>query len=351
MGIVSTLALFGLFSLLIPLILHLVNPGKGRLVWVGNIKLLQGSKKKRVRELRIERWLLLLLRLGIFALLTLIVAELYIHGHYKLLESRKILVTQDWLAQADEQQKTALGSQYQVLPGKMLWQQLALLDKQLPKNLVFSVYTTDSLYNFDVPVKPVIEREVGWHILQNPVARASQTEQSLTVYGAKPSNSISTALEVIQKHRMPGLQVRYKLLPGENTEPSDWVIYTGELPLPKAIAEQAIKGSTVLVENGLGESKPWGDGYIIPFHVSSDATFVDQLLDMLLFTQSNVERFEQPVLMPVQIKTSHHNQTQAQQQVKKTPLSEYLWLLLIVLWLAERFVAERTLAARLEENT
>ncbi|MCJ8269199.1 MAG: BatA domain-containing protein, partial [Psychrosphaera sp.] len=102
LGVVSAVALVGLISLVIPILIHLFNPGKGRLVWVGNINLVRLTKKNAVTERRISRWLLLLLRLLIFTLITLLLAQTYFKGDVSFGEKTITIVSPQWLEQASE---------------------------------------------------------------------------------------------------------------------------------------------------------------------------------------------------------------------------------------------------------
>lgn len=334
-GVASSLALLGLFVLLVPIILHMVNPGKGKLIWVGNIKLLQGAKKKRVNELRIENWLVLLLRLMMLSLLTLILARSYWQGPLKSLESSKVLVTPDWLSLADEAQKSAL-TDYQLLNDSFVWQQLAVLDKQAGATEVFEVYTTDALLTFDSPAKPFINRQINWHILPTQFApRQSLDVKTLTVYGSDLPNSLVAALQAIKLTRMPGLEIHYKNTLEQNIEPRDWVIFAQAKPLPGVLRDMAAKGSTVLTMTEQTQAHPFGDGYIVPLALNDSPDFPNQLLAQLSYGQDNSIRFLNPTLRLSQIETHQGETTQKQQQ---TPLASYFWLLLILCWIAERYL-------------
>jgi hypothetical protein len=69
-------ALWALLALAIPILIHLFNRSRGRLVRIGHIDLIRQARKLRVTEVKPAQWLLLLLRLAIFTLAALLLAGL-----------------------------------------------------------------------------------------------------------------------------------------------------------------------------------------------------------------------------------------------------------------------------------
>ena len=100
----SPALLLGLLCLIIPILIHLFNKSRGRLVKFGSIELLRKLKTSQVRQVKIYRWLLLILRLCIFALATLLIAELWFNSTAIKDNARQVLVSKPWLkyAQQDE---------------------------------------------------------------------------------------------------------------------------------------------------------------------------------------------------------------------------------------------------------
>ena len=96
-------ALSALASLAIPLIIHLFNRSRGRMVWIGHVDLVKQAKKIRVTEVKITQWLLLAIRLLIFGLLAFWLAGLLLE---KITEVKpKIqLVSPEWIDNATEEE-------------------------------------------------------------------------------------------------------------------------------------------------------------------------------------------------------------------------------------------------------
>ena len=69
-------AWWALLTLVIPLLIHLFNRSRGRLVHIGHIDLIRQARKAHVTEVKLAQWLLLLLRLSIFTLAALILLGL-----------------------------------------------------------------------------------------------------------------------------------------------------------------------------------------------------------------------------------------------------------------------------------
>jgi len=106
-SIQSPSLLYALFGLLVPLIIHLLSKSKGRLVPIGNIKLIQTGKPVRMREVRLVERLLLLCRLLVLLFSILIVAKLLFHGQISQ-SNNAVLITLDWLNETDQQEKGQL---------------------------------------------------------------------------------------------------------------------------------------------------------------------------------------------------------------------------------------------------
>lgn len=100
--LLNPLALFGLISLIIPILIHLFNPSRGKLILVGNIELIKKIKNVRVTEVKINQWLLLLTRLVIFLLLVLLLTQLIKQDKKEYSKQTHIMVTPDWLNNATE---------------------------------------------------------------------------------------------------------------------------------------------------------------------------------------------------------------------------------------------------------
>ena len=96
-SIINAAALIGLLSLVIPIIIHLINRSKGKLVYLGNIELVKQVKRIRVTEVKLSQWLLLLLRLLIFTLITLLVAGLNQKSNLQTVNQTQLYFSPQWI--------------------------------------------------------------------------------------------------------------------------------------------------------------------------------------------------------------------------------------------------------------
>lgn len=339
MGLLSTIALWGLLALAIPVLIHLVNPGKGKLVWVGDIKLLKGVKNNRVNELKIKRWLLLLVRLLILTLLVLLMAKPYIYGQLKLFGGKTILVSEDWLTASDAKQRESLGD-YHVLSPNHVWQQLAMWHQKTEYSTQFDVYAFDCIDSFESAVKPQFNRQINWYLTpcsNKPVAGSSKT---LTLIADTPDKRLLAALNAIKVHAMPMLKVQVVARQNELNGASDWYIYQNEQKLEVSLLEQVAKGRILLVVGGEGETKPWGEGSIVPFSLEGahSGAFPEQLLSVLNQHLPFSQRVGELSLGDAQLQITPGEDATAEQKVA---VERYLIYLLLILWLIERFIAER----------
>ena len=111
LSIANQAALWGLIVVAVPILIHLINPSKGRLIWVGNIQLIKKVRQARVNQLKIKHWLLLLIRLLIIILCCLLVAGLWSGSNKQTDKKPMLLITPAWLAGASEQDKRELINQ------------------------------------------------------------------------------------------------------------------------------------------------------------------------------------------------------------------------------------------------
>jgi len=111
-SLLNSLALLGLLSLCVPLIIHLLNPNRGKIVLIGNIDLISQSKTIRVLNLQLTQWLLLILRLLILIFLTLILSSLVKNIEINPPQGTHVFVSEDWLAHSNSEEKNRLFTQH-----------------------------------------------------------------------------------------------------------------------------------------------------------------------------------------------------------------------------------------------
>ena len=102
-SLMTPMALWSLLALGIPVLIHLFNRSRGKLVRIGHIDLIRKARRLQVTEIKLEQWLLLLLRLAIFMLAALILAGLARQG-LDSSDSPAIYVTPTWLRTATSAQ-------------------------------------------------------------------------------------------------------------------------------------------------------------------------------------------------------------------------------------------------------
>ena len=321
-SLAATLALLGLVALAIPVLIHLFNPGKGRLVWVGNIELVRLAKKKAVTEYRLTQWLLLLLRLFILVFITLLLAETFFHGS---IGERKIvnLLTPQWVEQASDDQLQAVQPsevlQADSLNNQSYWRLLSFLDKTRSSNETFAVYSTDGLEHFDQLLKPTFSRDIQWHLLKQADKPFADYRPVVAIYtDAAQEHHLKAALESIKTHRIPGLTVQWLSDQSVNYPAADWVFWLSKQPVPDELAEQVV-----------------ADGWR---QQVKQADFPNQLLVLMMEKEPVTTRFVQPSLSEAQIQTQTQAMTSTEQ---KTPLQPLLLMLLVLCWMAERLLAEK----------
>lgn len=185
MELLSPWALFGLATLTIPLIIHLLRSRTAPIVKIGSIKFLRETESITSRRWQPSEWLLLTLRLLLLSALVLLMAdpvwypsshakrsqswalispELYYHTTDKtfflLLDSlRASGVELRWLA-ADfppfkEYDSVALASE-------SIWSLLQEADAALPLSSSLWILTSDRLLQF-YGTRPTLRRRVQWH--------------------------------------------------------------------------------------------------------------------------------------------------------------------------------------------
>ena len=111
-GVNNSVAFLGLASLLIPIIIHLINPSKGVIVLIGNLNLIKNTKKTTQINYQVTQKLLLILRLIILTLITFILSDVYKKNSNLPIEETKVFVSVDWLNNATPDEKNELKKSY-----------------------------------------------------------------------------------------------------------------------------------------------------------------------------------------------------------------------------------------------
>lgn len=295
----TPIGLWTLLALTIPILIHLFNRSRGRLVRIGHIDLIKQARRLQVTEVKIAQWLLLLLRLGIFTLASLILAGLARPG----LESSELptaYVTPAWLRTVQPDVIVALlasGPQERIFvlqPGFMpLNRAVADEIRQTPMDVsginnvwpllaerlslehhagAVNAYATDLLLQFGTS-RPALPRLVNWDIAQPKITPlidrlAIVVTVAYDMARKQDAEIFRAALTSIKAHRIPALT--WEMVNSRQITPqqlnSDWLIHLSENILS---TEQLalINTPTTVLSDAAGEPASRNLEYIsLPFY-------------------------------------------------------------------------------------
>lgn len=221
--------LWGLLALLIPIIIHLFSRSKHKQVLFSTLSLFPNQPPINRKQIKVTQWRLLLLRLLLVTATVLLLAGIHF-GNKNRDVSAFHLVTDDWLASANQQQRNALieklnasndGSQTSVyrlgassrltetdiLEGKPslagsatnVWQAVAQwLSENTASHQKITIHTTNRLSQF--VGEPVgLPAEINWSVIESEISSASETDivalSVLLVSGAQVNLSLQQRLD------------------------------------------------------------------------------------------------------------------------------------------------------------
>jgi len=270
------IGLWALLALAIPILIHLFNRSRGRLVRIGHIDLIKQARRLKVTEVKLAQWLLLLLRLGILLLAALILAGLARPGLDSsaastayvtpawirtvqpvliddlLTRQDRVFVLQPGLAPldkavADKIRQTPLETStiHNIWP--LLTERLSLVHH----GRAVEIYATDLLQQFGTS-RPALPGEVNWHIAHPQITMQSHdlpasVAIAYDVERKQDAETFRAALTSLKEYRIPGLTWQMSLA-GQITPQqlnSDWLIYLSEKDLT---AEQLSLTKIVLMD-------------------------------------------------------------------------------------------------------
>ena len=424
LSVFTPMGLWALLALAIPVLIHLFNRSRGRLVRIGHIDLIRQARRLRVTEVKLAQWLLLLLRLGIFSLAALILAGLARPGMESSTEPTAY-VTPAWvrtaqLVQIDEllarhsrvfvlgpefaALDTAIADEIRQIPLETsgiqnIWPLLAERLSLEHHGGSIDVYAIDLVQQFGTS-RPALPGPVNWNIshpsttLQLPdlpgsvtIAYDEDRKQDAEVFRA--------ALTSLKAHRIPGLT--WEMMPASQMTPQqlnpDWLIHlsdkdltteqlnlidtpttvmmdaSGELrakglqyvnlpfypysivrlnslaPTPASARPIMVSasGSPVLTENQAGPAR------ILHFNsrfnpqwssIAQLAEFPELLLHLMLEEQQKALAFTNARVNSAQLRTENAAQGPGIPLPRRS-LQSLLTLLLVLLWVTERWLSER----------
>ena len=286
MSLFTPAGLWALLALAVPILIHLFNRSRGRLVRIGHIDLIRQARRLRVSEVRLAQWLLLLLRLGIFTLAALLLAGLARPG-LQSSSTATAYVTPAWIrtaspASLDELIKTRQqGTRIKVLqPGFVpLDRNVATDIRQTPLDATninsvwpllaerlsvehhsgpVDVYATDFLLQFGHSWT-ALPGEVNWNIAHPEAAPALNSWPASVVIAhdrerRQDAEYFRAALASLKAHRIPGLSwelVEARHISAQQLN-ADWLIFLSGNELT-ADQQALISTATTVLMDGDGD--------------------------------------------------------------------------------------------------
>lgn len=290
LSFIQPAALWAMAALAIPILIHLFNRSRGRLVHIGHINLIKKARKLKVTELKLAQWLLLLLRIALLVLAALLLAGLARPG----LQSSSLdtaYVTPAWLTTGSPPQIADLLQRYsdpqasrifilqdgyplltqatasELRAGKIadagvsnIWPLLAdRLSVQQHLGEV-EVYAVDLLSQFGA-ARPILPRSIKWNLSHPPAADFASHADTRVTIGFDPQHQpdaeiIRAALLSLKAHRLPGLN--WEMLPIDKLRPaqlrSDWLILLSDHGLSEEQFAQLTTPVTILSDAKTGTS-------------------------------------------------------------------------------------------------
>lgn len=290
------IALVGLLSLVIPILIHLFNPSRGKLVLIGNLDFIKKIKNVRVTEVKINQWLILLIRLIIFLLLSLLLAGWVKQNGKEYASQSHIFITPDWLNNATEEELTELRKRHKDDPVFMLAPNFkkvkmgsleaqsetkkntipkiginTLLAEMQHRNLATKntiIYATNRLLQYSPErVENPSNSAFDWRIKQldiNPQSAFKTqitTSLNIAVYYS-PSRQMDNrylklVLDTISKISEVNLVVKFypadkanrvNTISVSDKTKADWLFWLSEDAIPKVLSKQAESGSYLFVD-------------------------------------------------------------------------------------------------------
>jgi len=293
----TPMGLWALLALAIPILIHLFNRSRGRLVRIGHIDLIRQARRLRVTEVKLAQWLLLLLRLGIFTLAALVLAGLARPG-LESSESATAYVSPAWLRTAQPAQIDELHSRHERV--FVLQAEIAPLDKDLVNEIrqtplktsavrniwplladrlslehhggAVDVYAVDLLMQFGNS-RPALPAAVNWNLAHPGTVPQSQQLPASAVVAfdterKQDAEAFRAALSSLKAHRIPGLSWEMVATHDITAQQlnSDWLIYLSANALTAEQLAQINTPTTVLMD-ATGEPPKRGLQYVtLPFY-------------------------------------------------------------------------------------
>ena len=290
LSILQTSALVGLVSLLIPLIIHLIYRSRGKVVWVGNIELIKSVKKRRVTEIKLTQWLLLIIRLLLLTALTLLIAQVFHLSDFSQNSQQQVFLTPSWIKHSSSADIEAVLQKHSDASINLLSSQLnslnefavddikaiavdkemthvsadALADYLIQKNFALKnahVFATNAELEFEEQRHPATH-QLNWNIKllseqQNEVLNQSLNRLDVLVVYEESRRTdyqyISNALDYLTEQSSSSLRYTSQKLAdfkaAEQLMDTDWVIVLGDLTIDQPLENFVEKGGQLFLQS------------------------------------------------------------------------------------------------------
>jgi len=283
-SIINATALIGLLSLLIPIIIHLINRSKGKLVYFGNIELVKQVKRIRVTEVKSSQWILLLLRILIFTLITLLVAglnqrsniqtvnetQLYFSPQWILTqgrssfkeilkqhpEAKSFLLIQDYPEIIDnnfDQLKQQISLDKTNLQSSAFVTEIANRQQQAKQIIIFSSNASNEFSD----VQPQRYKNIEWKFVSSNVQSPSTTEIVVDIYSDKSRVFETKLLQIAFEYLASEGNQKFKLVYHSINQSSEtlvneyqqgWIIWLSDVDVTESIWNDVKQGSYLLTD-------------------------------------------------------------------------------------------------------
>jgi len=291
------MGLWALLALAIPILIHLFNRSRGRLVRIGHIDLIRQARRLKVTEVKLAQWLLLLLRLGIFTLAALVLAGLARPG-LDSSASATAYVSPAWLRTVQPILIDELFDRHERI--FVLQAEFAPLDKDLLNEIrqtplktstirniwplladrlslehhggAVDAYAVDLLMQFGNS-RPALPSAVNWNLAHPKTGPESNHLPGGAVVAydmerKQDAEIIRAALTSLKAHRIPDLtweMVDTREITPQQLNP-DWLIYLSANALT-AEQQALINTPTTVLMDAVGEPPNDGLQYVtLPFY-------------------------------------------------------------------------------------
>jgi len=275
LGVVNSLALLSVLAIVIPVVIHLINPSKGKRIIIGSISLVKRAKISQVSELKIAQLILLALRVLMLLLLALLLAQLYSESTPPA-QNKSVYITQNWLANSSNLDRQSLidlhkgGSLF--LVGQSInelsmeninreaeavrsgeyetpnWPLLIETFENSVYDETIDIYATDSKSEYWLSggaKPPTFSTEVKWHISHEEMTNEIDVEQLniIIVYDSdyqEDLNYLTEAFNKLNRYRnisIEATQVNIDDFTMSDLTDGDWLFWISSQNIPSFVTE------------------------------------------------------------------------------------------------------------------